>query len=257
MRKRPSKTAKYYDANGHFNRSQWARDSVRFVVGSNGKKRLATKQERDSGLTLSFIEHDRYSDNSTSFTIVGQQYSWKKISKILEEEPEQKDKFKVSKRFLKEGLDEETQKKIYDTFVQANKKGNAISITTQGLIHPRFSLRFGGVSKEQLIRRLEAARKVLADNYLKKLAEQERDRFLENLRDWFELPEFEVFKEIVEHTNEEEFLNFLKDSDWQYLSYAIDSIATQEGYTVAANKLRNMIADYATWTSPLDENVYY
>lgn len=147
----------------------------------------------------------------------------------------------------KHGYTMEQQKEWFDIFKAANKRLEEINdlLGIGGKGRPSLGVEFSynmNIEKELMARRLASAEKVLSDSYIEELAEQYKKDFIENFSQHLAPEDFSALQKAVNSLTDFQFLQLLKNTSLDHLSYALDSVIDTFGYNKILDEVNFIIS---------------
>lgn len=147
---------------------------------------------------------------------------------------------------LRTGYDNGYQVYFHQLFEKANKKGEELKEKTENMINVHFSYNLKWLSKKQIDKRVEAAKKVLDPNFENLLIEKYKKDFIDNFSNHLDPVDLFDLTYTVDSIPSEILFKALKVSRLDYLAYALDSVIDREGYEMIMDKVRFIVKEIKT-----------
>lgn len=193
-------------------------------------------------------------DRSIEFEIIGRDEDWvpkwktytdksrPKITVYTDENGNIIDRpFEFSYKLYKDkGYNEEKQREIYELFREANKEVKKLQELTDAMVGQSFSLNLD-VPSERLERRIASAEEVLSGNYLNNISIEYKEKFTDEITTHLDSETSRRFKEALDSITPLQFLQLIKNTNFDFLAFALESEIETYGYEMVLNQINYLI----------------
>lgn len=140
----------------------------------------------------------------------------------------------------KYGLSEEKQLEIFNKFKEANDIIEKIRQQTSD--HIGFPISFNlEIEPERLERRIARANEFLAGNYIERISAEYKEDFKNNFKEHLTSDLYEELSSAIDSLSDIKFLKMLKNTRYDSLAYAIQSIIDEFGYEFLLGEVKAII----------------